>query len=176
VFWYTKEDNAALPEVSKRITHYSLLKKCSPRIRAWKAKVTNTRVFNHNLLDGERFPQFFNLRHYPIRSEEHLLKRLKKDRANLEKDGSNVHYNAMENNLNYILQIKPEILHVDDGVKELNQIPFFNWDVVYGETVKNDAQAENEALRKQIESIINSTSWKVTKPLRFIKRLLKRKG
>jgi len=50
-YWYTKEDNQ-FESPTKRIRHYSLFSQCAPRIRAWKAKFTNIRWFNHNPLTG----------------------------------------------------------------------------------------------------------------------------
>jgi len=131
VYWYTSEDDSIQTNLNKRIVHYSLFSPCAPRIRAWKAAVTNMRQFNHNQLDGEKYPELFRLRHYPIRSEGHLYRRIQKDRASLEQSGANYHYNAMERNLPHILRIVPEMFHVDDGKGELDPFQKLNWDVVY---------------------------------------------
>lgn len=128
-FWYTKSDTKE-GCLKERILHYSLFKNCAPRIRAWKAKVTNGRFFNHNPLQGERYPELFKLRHYPIRSEAHLMKRINKDRAELERNGMNYHYNSMNRNLEAILKIDSTMLHRENG-GELNPHEKMNWDIVY---------------------------------------------
>lgn len=84
VYWFTDDDNLVEKNITKRMTHYSLFSNCAPRIRAWKASVTNIRFFNHNPLDGEKYPTNFKLRHYPFRNKDHFYKRIYKDRANLE--------------------------------------------------------------------------------------------
>lgn len=131
LYWYTDEDDASKENVCERIRHYSLQSKCAPRIRAWKAKATNISVFNHNPLEGEQYPDLFKLRHYPFRNKEQLYRRLYKDRADLERDGSNVHYNLILKNLAALEKIRSNMFHIDDGVADLCSFEKFNWDVVY---------------------------------------------
>lgn len=130
-FWFSHHDDMSLPP-TQRIKHYGHMTICSPRIRAWKAKVTNIRHFNHNpLASGVECPVLFNLRHYPCRSHEQMMKRIYADRANLERKGANVHYNAMHSNIEFIERFEAsEHLIVDDG-KELSRTPFMVWKNIY---------------------------------------------
>jgi glycosyltransferase involved in cell wall biosynthesis len=130
-FWFTTGDDPAVPSPIQRIRHYSLFPDCSPRIRAWRASVTNMREFNHNALEGPRDPRPFNLRHYQMRSYEQMLKRLNKDRVGLETPGANWHYNHMKAHADKLL-IPPQTLHFDDGHSELNPKPVFDWRALYG--------------------------------------------
>lgn len=130
-FWFTTEDDPAVVSPVKRIHRYSLFADCSPRIRAWRASVTNLRKFNHNPLDGLPDPRPFNLRHYQMRSYEQMLKRLNKDRVGLETPGANWHYNHMKAHAD-LLVIPPQSLHLDDGRSELNPETIFDWRALYG--------------------------------------------
>jgi hypothetical protein len=130
-FWFTSEDDAHIHSPVQRIRHYSLFPDCAPRIRSWRASRTNIRLFNHNAVEGIKTPVHFNLRHYPMRSEEQMQKRLNKDRANLQKDGSNYHYNNMMAHREKLF-IGPGKLHYDDGISELNPKPVYNWRDIYG--------------------------------------------
>ena len=130
-FWFTEEDDPAILAPTQRIRRYSLFPDCSPRIRAWRASVTNIRQFNHNPLPGLPDPRPFNLRHYPMRTRERMLKRLNKDRAGLERNGNNWHYNHMKSHFDRLLIPAPS-LHFDDGRTELNPEPVFNWRALYG--------------------------------------------
>ena len=130
-FWFTSEDDPAELFPTRRIRRYSLFHDCSPRIRAWRASVTNDREFNHNPLPGLCDPRPFNLRHYQMRSYEQMLKRLNKDRVGLETPGANWHYNHMKANADRLM-IPPQSLHFDDGRSELNPKPIFDWRALYG--------------------------------------------
>jgi hypothetical protein len=130
-FWFTEEDDPAILAPARRIRRYCLFPDCSPRIRAWRASVTNIRQFNHNPLDGLPEPRPFNLRHYPMRSREQMARRLNKDRAGLERQGVNWHYNNMQAHTDKLL-IPATSLHFDDGLSELNPEPVFNWRSIYG--------------------------------------------
>jgi hypothetical protein len=112
--------------------NYALLSNCSPRRRAWKAEATNIRQFNHNPPKGEQYPLLFNLRHYPFRSEEHFRRRLSKDRANLRRGGLNYHYDNMLHRIEQILNIKPDMFHLDDWKSDMNLDEIFDWRIVYG--------------------------------------------
>jgi hypothetical protein len=133
-FWWTSADDANVQRAVERVRHYSLFADCGPRIRAWRASATNIRLFNHNPPLGERFPTLFNLRHYPMRSEAQMRRRLQVDRAGLRRGGSNFHY---ENKSSWPerLAISPDQLHVDDGRSELDPYPIFDWRAVYGREV-----------------------------------------
>jgi len=130
-FWFTEKDDPAINSPVARIRHYCLFPDCAPRIRSWRAVKTNIRVFNHNPLDGLRLPYLFNLRHYPMRSAPQMFRRLNKDRAGLERDGANYHYNNMTLQQQKLV-IDPALLHVDDGISELDPAVTYNWRNIYG--------------------------------------------
>jgi glycosyltransferase involved in cell wall biosynthesis len=131
-FWFTEEDDSTILPPTQRIRRYSLFPDCSPRIRAWRASVTNIRQFNHNPLAGQPDPRPFNLRHYPMRTHAHMMKRLNKDRAGLARQGNNWHYDNMKTHMEKLL-IPASSLHFDDGHAELNPEPIFNWRAIYGQ-------------------------------------------
>jgi|KBSMisStandDraft_5_1062788.scaffolds.fasta_scaffold169003_2 glycosyltransferase involved in cell wall biosynthesis len=130
-FWLTTNDDNSIASPVQRIRHYSLFPDCAPRIRSWRASKTNIRVFNHNPLDGKKVPDLFNLRHYPMRSLEQMRRRLDKDRAGLQRNGANYHYDNMMVHPEKLL-IPSEQLHYDDGIRELDPVPIFNWRTIYG--------------------------------------------
>jgi glycosyltransferase involved in cell wall biosynthesis len=130
-FWWTSADDPSVPRALDRVHHYSLFGDCGPRIRAWRASSTNIREFNHNPPLGERYPQLFNLRHYPMRSEAQMLRRLQVDRAGLRRGGANFHYDNMSSWPERLV-IAPDRLHVDDGRAELDPSPVFDWRTIYG--------------------------------------------
>ena len=130
-FWFTTEDDPSIASPVQRIKRYALFPDCSPRIRAWRASVTNERVFNHNPLDGRPDPRPFHLRHYPMRSQEQMLRRINKDRAGLQRSGANFHYDNMKAHEQRLF-VSPQSLHRDDGHSELNPDPIFDWRAIYG--------------------------------------------
>jgi glycosyltransferase involved in cell wall biosynthesis len=130
-FWCTDEDDPTLLETTRRVRHYSLWADCPPRIRSWRAGVTNIRRFNHNPLDGTRSPRLFNLRHYPMRSQSQMRARVLRDRVGLRRGPLNFHYENMGRRLDS-LRISATALHFDDGVSELNHEPIFDWRKIYG--------------------------------------------
>ena len=130
-FWWTKADNQSSERAVERVRHYSLFSDCGPRIRSWRASATNIRQFNHNPPLGERYPRLFNLRHYPMRSEAQMARRLEVDRAGLRRGGSNYHYDNMSSWPERLI-ISPERLHLDDGIRELDPSPIFDWRTIYG--------------------------------------------
>jgi len=130
-FWWTSADDPAVPSALRRVRHYSLFADCAPRVRAWRASATNVREFNHNPPLGERYPAMFRLRHYPMRSEDQMRRRLAVDRAGLRRGGSNYHYDNM-GRWPERLVIAPGSLHFDDGRSELDPEPVFDWRTVYG--------------------------------------------
>ena len=130
-FWFTSEDDPALLSPSRRIRHYCLFPDCAPRIRAWRASAMNIRHFNHNPPQGLKYPVEFNLRHYPMRSELLMMRRLCKDRGDIQQGGANYHYNNMKKNVETLF-IPPGCLHFDDGKSELNPEVIFNWRSIYG--------------------------------------------
>ena len=60
-----------------------------------------------------------------------MIRRIQKDRAGLQREGSNYHYNNMAAEMSKLI-ISPEKLHVDDGIHELNPESKFNWRDIYG--------------------------------------------
>jgi hypothetical protein len=130
-FWFTNDDDMRELSPVKRIRRYSLFPDCAPRIRAWRSAATNERVFNHNPPLGQQYPMLFNLKHYPMRTEAQMERRVQKDRANLERDGANYHYANMQRQLGR-LRLAPSQLHRDDGHSELDQVPIYNWRELYG--------------------------------------------
>jgi hypothetical protein len=129
-FWFTSEDDPAIESPVERVRRYGLFDSCAPRVRAWRASSTNIRQFNHNPTNGKQYPVLFNLRHYPARSEEQMLRRLSIDRAGLQRGRLNTHYNTMNRQQDRI-RIPPGALHRDDGCRELNPSPIFPWTTVY---------------------------------------------
>lgn len=140
-FWCTDEDDPSILETTRRVRHYSLWPDCPPRIRAWRAPLTNIRRFNHNPLEGVPSPRPFNLRHYPMRSPAQMRARVERDRAGLRRGDLNFHYENMGRRIES-LQIPASDLHLDDGVSDLNPDPIFDWREIYGhsrEVVGGDA-------------------------------------
>lgn len=130
-FWWTTADDDSIVSPIQRVKHYSLFQDCGPRIRAWRASATNERHFNHNAAKGERFPTLFNLRHYPMRSEVQMTRRIESDRAGLRRGRSNYHYENMRQWRDRLF-IPPEVLHVDDG-GELDLLERVDWRSIYGD-------------------------------------------
>jgi glycosyltransferase involved in cell wall biosynthesis len=130
-YWLTEADNSREPSAPARIRHYSLFPLCAPRIRSWRATSTNIREFNHNPPVGNPLPHRFNLRHYPMRTEEQMRRRLEHDRFGLRRGDKNFHY---ENMLGWRdrLRLRADQLHFDDGRSELNHSPVFDWSSIYG--------------------------------------------
>jgi len=132
-FWTTEEDDPAVVSPAARIHRYCIFPECAPRIRSWRATVTNIREFNHNPLVGIKCPRNFKLRHYPARTKARLYRRIFMDRAGLQREGQNVHYGRLLRNLSKIA-IRPEQLLFDDRIGELSPTPVFDWMSVYGES------------------------------------------
>ncbi len=140
-FWWTKADDQSSERAVERVRHYSLFPDCGPRIRSWRASATNIRQFNHNPPLGERYPRLFNLRHYPMRNEAQMARRLEVDRAGLRRGGSNYHYDNMSS-WPERLTISPERLHLDDGKTELDPSPIFDWRTIYGRDAPSPEPAD----------------------------------
>jgi len=128
-YWFTDKDDVGIRSPMERIKHYSLRPECGPRIRSWRASVTNIRRFNLNSLRGKQYPVNFNLRHYPMRSYDRMMRRLNKDRAGLQRKGNNYHYDNMKKNF-LKMCLRPEQLHYDDG-GELKPDVKFDWKEIY---------------------------------------------
>jgi Glycosyl transferase family 2 len=129
-YWWTDLDRPSAGSTTERVRHYSLFADCPPRIRGWRASATNIRRFNHNEPNGTRYPTLFNLRHYPMRSREHMWRRLERDRAGLRRGASNFHYDNMKTWPERLV-IPPDAMHLDDG-SELDLDPIFDWRTIYG--------------------------------------------
>jgi glycosyltransferase involved in cell wall biosynthesis len=130
-FWWTDEDDPSTAAATRRVRHYALWPDCPPRIRAWRARLTNIREFNHNPIDGTPAPRRFRLRHYPMRSREQMLARVERDRAGLRRGDMNFHYENMRRRPES-LRIPAGALHLDDGVRDLDPEPIFDWRTIYG--------------------------------------------
>jgi len=130
-YWFTDEDDPSVTAPTKRVRHYALRQDCPPRIRSWRAAVTNIRRFNHNPLDGRPSPRRFRLRHYPMRSLDQARARVLRDRAGLRRGDMNFHYENMSRRLES-LRIPAAALHFDDGVADLDPEPNFDWRWIYG--------------------------------------------
>lgn len=134
-YWFTAEDDTSLSSPVARVRRYALFPDCAPRIRAWRARATNERIFNHNAPLGEPCPQRFNLRHYPMRSAAQMRDRVLRDRAGLFRDGNNYHYENMKHRMER-LNLRADQLHYDDGVANLDPSPIFNWRTIYGHSLE----------------------------------------
>jgi glycosyltransferase involved in cell wall biosynthesis len=130
-FWCTDEDDPTVRDATRRVRHYSLWPDCPPRIRSWRARVTNIRRFNHNPLDGTPSPRRFNLRHYAMRSPSQMHARLMRDRTGMRRGNLNFHYENMRRRVGS-LEIPAAALHFDDGVADLDPEPIFDWRAIYG--------------------------------------------
>jgi hypothetical protein len=128
-YWFTAADDASIASPVERVRHYCLYPNCSPRMRSWRAAVTNLRRFNHNELPGFRVNWRFNLRHYPMRSAAQMARRLERDRAGLRRGQSNLHYEIMKAHPERLMLL-PEQLHYDSG-GELNPEVVLDWDQIY---------------------------------------------
>jgi len=129
-YWWTADDDASATTNRERVRHYALFPDCAPRIRSWRASVTNIREFNHNPPLGTQYPELFNLCHYPMRNEQQMQRRLEKDRAGLRRGGANFHYDNMLQR-EQLLRIPASALHFDDG-GDLSHETTFNWRDIYG--------------------------------------------
>jgi len=130
-FWCTDADDMTIRDATRRVRHYSRRTNCPPRIRAWRARLTNIRHFNHNPLAGTPSPRLFNLRHYPMRSPSQMRARVLHDRADIRRGNMNFHYENMRRRLDS-LRIPASALHRDDGVSDLDPEPIFDWREIYG--------------------------------------------
>lgn len=139
-FWFTDEDDSTIGSPAQRIRRYCLFPDCAPRIRAWRSSVTNLRQFNHNPPAGRKYPVDFNLRHYPMRTHQQMLDRLNKDRAGLERNGMNYHYNNMKQHPDK-LTLAASSLHLDNGRSALNPEVIFNWRAIYGQQTAGNANS-----------------------------------
>lgn len=129
-FWWTTDDDPNVASAPERVRHYCLFPGCAPRIRAWRAPATNIRQFNHNPPLGERYPELFNLRHYPMRSKDQMRRRIEVDRAGLRRGEANIHYDNMASWPERLV-VPAERLHYDDGEHELNPEVTLDWRTIY---------------------------------------------
>lgn len=133
IYWYTDEDDPSIASPVKRIRRYSLMPFCGPRIRSWRASLTNIRLYNHNPVQGEKYPVNFNLRHYQARSRQQIENRLFVERPHIKtgEDGANYHYDNMRRTLGTIT-LRADQLHYDDGDSGLSHEPIYQWEDIYG--------------------------------------------
>lgn len=130
-FWFTEIDDMSISSTVERVRHYSPFPEFPSLMRAWNAKVTNKREFNHNSLDGNLYPHRFRLRHYPMRSHEQAVRRITKDRQGLQRGDQNIHYNSLIKYLDRLV-ISPNQLHFDDGMSNLHTSVSFDFAKYYG--------------------------------------------
>ncbi|HEY9772530.1 MAG TPA: glycosyltransferase family 2 protein [Planktothrix sp.] len=130
IYWYTEQDDTSLTSSVGRVRYYCVFPDCAPRIRAWRASVTNERHYNHNTPPGREYPIRFRLRHYPARSKSQFEKRILVNRAGLPRNGDNHHYLALARNLNKS-NLRTSQLHFDNGVDDLHESITFDWRVLY---------------------------------------------
>ncbi len=130
VYWHTELDDPTVVSPCERVRHYALSLHGLPKIRSWRATATNCRWFNHNRPTGRRYPGLFNLRHYPMRSQSQMERRLLVDRAGLQRGPVNFHYESMKIALR-TKQITSADLHRDDG-RDLDSSPKYDWCQIYG--------------------------------------------
>jgi len=135
VYWYTEADDPDVASACQRVRHYSMAKHGPPKIRSWRASATNIRWFNHNRAEGSRFPKLFNLRHYPMRSEAQMTRRITVDRAGIQHGPVNFHYENMKTTL-ASMRVRATDLHLDDGRSELSTVMKFEWGQIYGKGPK----------------------------------------
>ena len=129
-FWVTAEDDPGIASPTQRVRHYGLMGNCAPRVRAWRASVTNLREFNHNPLPGAQYPVLFNLRHYAARTYEQLDRRILFDRAGLRRGNQNWHYDGLREHLDQTRIPAAKLLR-DDGVHDLVPSEIFDWQSIY---------------------------------------------
>jgi len=157
VFWFTERDRAEIASPCERVRHYSLARHGAIKVRSWRASETNIRWFNHNKTGGSRHPDTFNLRHYPMRSEAQMRRRLAVDRANLQRGPVNYHYENMKATLATV-RITADGLHYDDGVSNLDPTTKFDWSSVYG--------VRPELPREVFDAFVMSTKrWEIARVL-----------
>ncbi|MDP2183252.1 MAG: glycosyltransferase family 2 protein [Actinomycetota bacterium] len=136
-FWVTEEDDLDVLSPNQRIHRYAVFPNCAPRIRSWRAGVTNVREFNHNPLPGNRSPSVFRLRHYPARTYAQLYRRIFIDRANMQRGAQNFHYNGLLANL-AMTTIPASALLLDDGQADLSDEPVFDWLSLYSGAAQSE--------------------------------------
>jgi hypothetical protein len=66
-----------------------------------------------------------------MRSYDQMIRRITKDRADLQRGGMNYHYNNMKKDMSKLM-LKPEQLYFDDGISDLKPYPKYNWREIYG--------------------------------------------
>jgi len=138
IYWFTENDDLDIKLPSKRIKYYCYKKKCGIRLYAWRANKTAVRFFGHENTVGrdkdlQKEMVTWKTRHYEIRSKEHFLKKIK-DRVSVTRGNINRHYKILydgyHNNKDFGI-IKPEELHYDNGIDEINMVEKFDWRKIY---------------------------------------------
>jgi hypothetical protein len=133
-FWWTDADDATIESPVARVRHYALFADCAPRVRAWRARRTNVRAFNHNPLPGTRYPVAARLCHYPMRSSEQAREKLR-TRSGIQRGDANWHYNKMLREAD-VLRIEAAALNQapqdprSPGLRLVEPRPF-DWSRVY---------------------------------------------
>jgi hypothetical protein len=130
VFWYTEKDDNSIISPIQRVKHYCIKAYGTSRIFSWRSSSMNIRRFNHNPTIGKRYPTLFKSRHYQIRSDEHMNKRLFGSRFKMENGKSNIHNKSMIDNIDKMV-IPSDMLYFDNGTDELVNDQKFNWKIIY---------------------------------------------
>ncbi len=68
IYRVTDEDDQTIASPVERLKRYSLWSERRSDIRAWRAQLTDARMFGQDPVSGQRFPFLFNLRQYPQQS------------------------------------------------------------------------------------------------------------
>lgn len=150
-YWHTALDDQSILSPLDRVRYYSIFPDCAPRIRSWRASETNIRIFNHNKLGRFKYPINFNLRHYPMRSIDQMIKRINYDRNSIRKGNTNFHYKNMSEKLSS-LTIAPESLIYDDQIGEISYEIKFDWMKIYG---SSNSPRKKNMLAKYLLNLLN---------------------
>jgi hypothetical protein len=134
IYWFTKNDDLRIKSPNKRIKYYCYKSNCGIRLYAWRGTETIIRFFGHaSIKESMKKVATWKTRHYEIRSSDHFIKKIT-DRLHIADGNTNDHYKSMYymyHNQEYYGIIKPEELHYDNGVDEINMQEIFNWSKIY---------------------------------------------
>ena len=120
-------------------------------------KFINVILWRYSLISEEYKEEFFN------KMKEDILKFL--IFKEVEEDDYKLYFNDLNNNLKY----KVINILISNNYKEFDS-------KTYDEKVKKEnkkLKKENKKLKKKQKEILNSKSWKITKPLRTMKKLMR---
>lgn len=159
------------------------------QIKGWKkgdyGKITLSDSGGHEIAFNGRkiYPLKFLLRHYPLRSKQQIDNKIIKGSARREKDrrekGWHYHYDSFLQNPKYtwdkfeLIPYKREMFQSEFIIERLTGIGIVKSEslVAIPDDNQYNLQINNEAvanLNAKLNTIYNSWSWRVTKPLRII--------